>query len=78
MLVHHAMTLDLMPEAMKAWSQNLGHADLLTAFTSYGAVPTHLQGELVRSRCERRSAAGALPDTVVVLEALTASMKGTA
>lgn len=46
MLVRHAMTLDLTPEAMKAWPQNLGHADVLTTVTSYGAVPTHRQGEL--------------------------------
>ena len=38
MLVRHAMTLDLTPEEMKAWSQNLGHADVLTTFTSYGKV----------------------------------------
>lgn len=49
MLVRHAMTLGLSPEAMKAWSQNLGHADVLTTFTSYGSVPTHRQGELVQS-----------------------------
>jgi hypothetical protein len=47
------MTLDLTPEEMKAWSQNLGHADVLTTFTSYGAVPTHRQGELVRALGER-------------------------
>jgi integrase len=55
MLVRHAMTLDLTPEEMKAWSQNLGHADVLTTFTSYGAVPTHRQGELVRALDERRA-----------------------
>jgi integrase len=49
MLVHHAMTLDLTPEQMKAWSQNLGHADVLTTLTSYGQVPVHRQGELIRS-----------------------------
>ena len=49
MLVRYAMALDLSPEAMKAWSQNLGHADVMTTFTSYGAVPGHRQGELVRS-----------------------------
>ncbi len=49
MLVRHAMTLNLSPEAMKAWSQNLGHADVLTTFTSYGSVPTHRQGELIQS-----------------------------
>lgn len=49
MLVRHAMSLDLRPAQMKAWSQNLGHSDVLTTFTSYGAVPVHKQGELVRS-----------------------------
>ena len=48
MLVHHAMRLDLRPDEMKAWSQNLGHADVLTTFTSYGHVPVHKQGELIR------------------------------
>ena len=49
MLVRHAMTLNLPAEAMKAWSQNLGHADVLTTFTSYGQVPAHRQGELIRA-----------------------------
>ena len=48
MLVRHAMTLNLSMEAMKAWSQNLGHSDLLTTLTSYGTVPVHKQGELIR------------------------------
>lgn len=48
MLVRHAITLDVTPEQLKAWSQNLGHADVLTTFTSYGQVPTHRQGELIR------------------------------
>ena len=37
MIIRHAMTLDLSPEEMKALSQNLGHSDVLTTFTSYGA-----------------------------------------
>lgn len=49
MLVRHAMALDLSPEEMKAWSQNLGHADVMTTLTSYGSVPTHRQGELIRA-----------------------------
>lgn len=52
MLVRHAMTLNLSAEAMKAWSQNLGHADVLTTFTSYGSVPAHRQGELIRRAAE--------------------------
>ena len=49
MLVRHAMALELTPERMKAWSQNLGHTDVLTTFTSYGTVPVHRQGELIRA-----------------------------
>ena len=49
MLVRHAMSLNLSPEEMKAWSQNLGHSDVLTTFTSYGTVPLHRQTELIRA-----------------------------
>lgn len=35
------------PEAFKAWSQNLGHDQVLTTFTSYGAVATKRQGEII-------------------------------
>ena len=49
MLVRHAMALDLSLEEMKAWSQNLSHDDVLTTFTSYGHVPVHRQGELIRA-----------------------------
>ncbi|HTN60029.1 MAG TPA: tyrosine-type recombinase/integrase [Devosia sp.] len=49
MLVYHAMALDLSPEQMKAWSQNLGHSDVLTTFTSYGSVPVHRQGSLIKA-----------------------------
>lgn len=49
MLVRHAMALNLPTETMKAWSQNLGHADVMTTLTSYGTIPTHRQGELIRN-----------------------------
>ena len=35
-------------EIFKAWSQNLGHENMLTTFTSYGTVPAHRQAELIR------------------------------
>lgn len=56
MLVRHAMTMDLTPEEMKAWSQNLGHSDVLTTFTSYGTVPAHRQAELIRTAGRARAA----------------------
>jgi integrase len=49
MLVWHLIALNLSAEGMKAISQNLGHADVLTTFTSYGALLDHRQGELVRT-----------------------------
>jgi integrase len=49
MLVRYAMSLRLTPEAMKAWSQNLGHKAVLTTLTSYGHVPAHRQAELIAS-----------------------------
>jgi integrase len=36
------------PEAFKAWSQNLGHEQVLTTFMSYGKVATERQGEIIR------------------------------
>jgi integrase len=36
------------PEEFKAWSQNLGHEQVLTTFTSYGAVRADRQGVIIR------------------------------
>jgi integrase len=37
------------PEEFKAWSQNLGHEQVLTTFTSYGAVRSDRQGDIIRA-----------------------------
>ena len=37
------------PEEFKAWSQNLGHEQVLTTFTSYGAVSRYRQAEILKS-----------------------------
>jgi integrase/recombinase XerD len=36
------------PESFKAWSQNLGHEEVLTTFYSYGEVQIHRQAEIFR------------------------------
>ncbi len=36
------------PEEFKAWSQNLGHEQVLTTFLSYGSVETDRQGTIIR------------------------------
>jgi integrase/recombinase XerD len=46
------------PEDFKAWSQNLGHEQVLTTFTSYGNVDIRRQGDIVQSlRCAPNFAA---------------------
>ncbi|QTH23572.1 tyrosine-type recombinase/integrase [Rhizorhabdus wittichii] len=71
MLVHHAMKQPLTPEQMKAWSQNLGHADVLTTFTSYGTVPPHRQGELISGGADVRLTGGAPAlDQAALMEAI--------
>jgi len=67
MLVRHIMALNLPTETLKCWSQNLGHLGLLTTLTSYGAVPTHRQGELIRQGLPDANvgADGPLNETVI-------------
>ena len=48
-LVHLGMKVCKTPEDFKAWSQNLGHENPLTTFTSYGNIDPYRQGELIRS-----------------------------
>jgi integrase len=48
------------PEAFKAWSQNLGHDQVLTTFTSYGGVSLHRQGEILGTL--RDAGDGTAPD----------------
>ena len=42
------------PEEFKAWSQNLGHEQVLTTFSSYGQVGADRQAELIRRLGHRR------------------------
>jgi len=48
MLVRYGEQTCKTPEEFKAWSQNLGHDHVLTTFMSYGNVPTHRQGEVIK------------------------------
>jgi integrase len=54
------------PEAFKAWSQNLGHAHVLTTFTSYGTVASSRQDEILK---DLRNTCGAVvgePDAATI------------
>ena len=37
------------PEELKAWSQNLGHEDVMTTLRSYGEVPSTRQAEIIKN-----------------------------
>ena len=40
--------MNLTHAQMKAVSQSLGHADIMTTFSSYGQIPMQRQSELIR------------------------------
>src|SRR5262249_46484610 len=48
------------PEQYKAWSQNLGHENVLTTFSSYGDVAGHRQAEIIRALRGAEQAAQAM------------------
>lgn len=79
MLIRHAMALGLTAEGLKSWSQNLGHDEVLTTLTSYGVVPRHRQGELIRGA----AAASPPPDpseiakVIALLQRLDPNASGT-
>ena len=41
------MKITKSPEEIKAWSQNIGHEDVMTSFRSYGEVSEHRQSEII-------------------------------
>jgi integrase/recombinase XerD len=47
-LVQLAYELKLDAEQFKAWSQNLGHENCLTTFSSYGEIAPGRQAEIIR------------------------------
>ncbi|GAB4363816.1 MAG: hypothetical protein Kow0026_28550 [Oricola sp.] len=59
------------PEEFKAWSQNLGHEQVMTTFRSYGNVPGNRQGEIMARIGRRDDTNSALtPEARAALELL--------
>ena len=63
-------------ESFKAWSQNLGHAGVLTTLNSYGTVTPHRQAILIRTAGQPKAAAGLTADQLAVLQNLIAQQGG--
>lgn len=55
-LVRLGETVCQTPEAFKAWSQNLGHEQVLTTFLSYGTVGSQRQREIIQGLAKPRQA----------------------
>ncbi len=64
------------PEAFKAWSQNLGHENVLTTFASYGQVATPRQAELIRELGKPNSEAVDLHALVRDVARIKESLRG--
>lgn len=47
-LTQLAYKLQLSPEQLKAWSQNIGHSHVITTLQGYGHISAERQGELLR------------------------------
>jgi integrase len=62
--VAYEWKLDL--EALKAWSQNLGHESSLTTLFSYGTIPRARQAEIIRGLARPGSAASVEPPPEVI------------
>jgi integrase len=64
-LVRLGQRLCKSPEELKAWSQNLGHADVLTTFLSYGEVSFQRQEEIMRDLAAPQQPAKSHADEIV-------------
>ncbi|MEO6815672.1 MAG: tyrosine-type recombinase/integrase [Edaphobacter sp.] len=66
------------PEEFKAWSQNLGHEQVLTTFMSYGAVTRDRQGKIIRDLANPRQSAQSSVEEIAeaVARRLQAGSKG--
>ena len=62
MLTHLGERLCRSPEEFKAWSQNLGHSEVMTTLNSYGRVADHRQAALIGGMAARLSNADPLAD----------------
>ena len=73
-LVQLGETVCQTPEQFKAWSQNLGHEEVLTTFTSYGQVATRRQGEIIQSLAEPQRSER--PDVAEIAKAVARELRG--
>jgi len=72
-LVQLGQTICKTPEEYKAWSQNLGHEEVLTTFCSYGQVASARQAEIMRDVAKSRSIV--LPSAEEIADAVARKLR---
>lgn len=75
-LVQLGETLCKSPEHFKAWSQNLGHEQVLTSFLSYGTVGTSRQAEIIRDLSNAGTSDDADPEFAAKVRRVINGMAG--
>jgi integrase/recombinase XerD len=55
------------PAVFKAWSQNLGHEQVMTTFSSYGAVSATRQAEIIRGLNKPTGPAGNVDEVACIV-----------
>lgn len=76
MLVQYAMSLDVTPETLASWSINIGHAHVMTTLASYGKVPDHRRGELIRATVAQPAGGGPMSDEqIAMLQGIVSAAK---
>lgn len=73
-LTQFAYKLQLNPEQLKAWSQNMGHDSVLTTIGSYGPVSTERQAEIIGALGQPNPDTGGL--STEIAEKVAALLKG--
>lgn len=63
------------PEEFKAWSQNLGHEQVLTTFLSYGSVASSRQRAIVRALCVSPALATENADVAAIVNAVVRQIR---
>jgi hypothetical protein len=63
------------PEELKAWSQNLGHEDVLTTLRSYGEVPFGRQEEIIKNLNQQDQLGGDPEEALKIFEQMVRRTK---
>lgn len=74
-IVHLGETICKSPEDFKAWSQNLGHEQVLTTFTSYGEVQPRRQAEIIHGLGKPQAMSAIPADVQMLAKALAQEMR---